>query len=260
MGEKRKMAAVWALACATAAGPAAAQGPIWGKQWTGGQTFPLPFGVGLTLYEQRQDYAVDRLSVGIPGFEGIPTDALAIDNRLRELNLKLDAWLLPFLNVFLIGGTLDGRTVVDFGDLDLPIPLGRVPIDYDGEVYGGGAVLAWGTERAFATLTPVWTQTSLSGDFDSTAEAFVVAPRFGVHDARGAVWVGAMYQRAEESHSGTISLPFVGPVPFAVELVEDEEWNGLLGASLALDTHWNLELEGGFGGRESATATVSYRF
>ena len=249
-----------AIIAAGVAAPVGAQGPVWGRQWTGGQTFPLPFGAGLTLYEQRQEYGVDRLAVGLPGFEGLPTGALEIDNRLRELNLKLDAWLLPFLNVFLIGGKLDGRTVVDFGGLQLPIPLGRVAIDFDGEVYGGGAVFAWGTERAFATLTPIWTETSLSGNFDSTLEALVVAPRFGLHDTRGSIWVGAMYQRAEESHSGTIVLPFVGAVPFAIDLVEEEEWNGLLGATVALDSHWHLELEGGFGGRESASATVTYRF
>jgi hypothetical protein len=69
-----------------------------------------------------------------------------------------------------------------------------------------------------------------------------------------------MYQRADEHHSGTVALPFIGLVPFSVELSQDNEWNGLLGAHAALDTHWNLELEGGFGDRKSVSATVTYRF
>ncbi|GMU66790.1 MAG: hypothetical protein AMXMBFR36_30640 [Acidobacteriota bacterium] len=252
--------AVAGVLVALSAGTVEAQGSVWGKSWAGGADLPLPFGVGLTVYEQHQGYELDRLVVGIPGFGSLPTEAIGIENRTREVNLKLDAWLLPFLNAFVIFGELDGRTVVDFSEVPLPFPLGRVSIDYDGEVYGGGVVLAFGTERLFASLTPVWTRTSLSGDFESDAEAFVVAPRFGLHDERGSVWLGAMYQSAEESHAGIIALPFVGAVPFAVELSESDAWNGLVGLAVELDSHWNLELEGGFGDRKAATVSVTWRF
>jgi len=252
--------AVAGLLVALGAGTIDAQGSVWGKSWAGGADVPLPFGAGLTVYEQNQDYGLDRLVVGIPGFGSLPTEAIGIDNRTREVNLKLDAWLLPFLNAFVILGELDGRTVVDFSEVPLPFPLGRVSIDYDGEVYGGGVTVAFGTERLFASLTPIWTRTSLSGDFESEAEAFVVSPRFGLHDERGSVWLGAMYQSAEESHSGVIALPVVGGVPFAVELSENDAWNALVGLAVELDGHWNLELEGGFGGREAASASVTWRF
>lgn len=238
----------------------AGEGPLFGAQWAQGTTLPLPWGAGLTVYEQRQPYRIDRLSVGIPGFDSLPIDRLDVTNRLREVNLQLDVWLLPFLNVMLIGGEVDGRTVVDFSDLTLPFPLDRVSINYDGEVYGGGVTLAAGTELLFGSVNVVWTRTSLSGDFDSEADALVAAPRVGLHDDRGAIWIGAMYQQTDEHHAGTIALPFVGPVPFAVELSQESDWNGLVGAHAALDEHWNLELEGGFGDRRTASATVTYRF
>lgn len=256
----RRAVAVAGVLVALGAGTVEAQGSVWGKSWAGGADLPLPFGAGLTVYEQHQGYELDRLAIGIPGFDSLPTGAIGIDNRIRELNVKLDAWLLPFLNAFVLLGQLDGRTVVDFNALQLPLPLGRVSIDYDGTVYGGGVVLAFGTERLFASLTPIWTRTSLSGDFESDAEAFVVAPRFGLHDERGSVWLGAMYQSADESHSGVIALPVVGAVPFAVELSESDEWNGLVGLAVELDSHWNLELEGGFGDRKAATVSVTWRF
>jgi len=239
---------------------ARADGPLFGKGMAAGHQLPLPFGVGLTVYSQNQDYALDRLSVGVPGFENLPLDALGIDNRIRELNVKLDAWLLPFLDVFVLGGQLDGKTVVDFSAAQLPIPIGRVTINYDGEVYGGGATGVFGTERAFGSLTAVWTRTNLSGDFNSEAEAFVLAPRFGLNGGRGSMWVGAMYQQADEKHSGIIAIPFIGLVPFAVELSQQDDWNGLIGAQVGLDEHWFMELEGGFGGRSAATMIVSYRF
>src|SRR5512145_214888 len=98
------IAGLLALAVVSAgAGAAGADGPVWGKDWAAGQTLPLPFGVGITVYEQHQDYTITSLVVGVPGFESLPTDRLDIDNRIREVNVKLDAWLLPFLNVFLMG-------------------------------------------------------------------------------------------------------------------------------------------------------------
>jgi hypothetical protein len=247
-----------ALSLATSVG--ATEGPLWGKRWTGGQAFPLAFGVGVTLEEQRQEYGVDSIVVGLPGLESVDLSRLPVDGRQRSLELKLDAWLLPYLNAFVVAGRLDGRTVVDFGDVGAPRPIGRVSIAYDGQVYGGGATARWGTERAFASLTGVWTDTSLSGELDSSAERLTFSPRFGVHDGRGALWLGAAWQRSEESHRGALALPFVGRVPFFLELSEESEWNGLLGGNVALDTHWHLELEGGFGAREGASVTVSYRF
>jgi len=249
------------IGLAAGAGAArAGEGALFGSQWAQGRTVPLPWGAGLTVYEQRQGYKIDRLAVGVPGFDTLPTERLGIDNRIRELNVQLDAWLFPFLNVMVLGGQIDGRTVVDFSDVALPFPLDRVSINYDGEVYGGGLTLVAGTERLFASVNTVWTRTSLSGDFDSSADAFVAAPRVGLHDDRGSLWVGAMYQRADEHHVGTIALPFIGPVPFELELSQENEWNGLVGVHADLDGHWNLELEGGFGDRTSASATVVYRF
>jgi hypothetical protein len=248
--------AAWLIGAAGAR----AEGPVWGSKWASGQTLPLRWGASLTVYGQRQPYSIDRLSVGIPGFDQIPTDRLGIDNRIREFDAQLDVWLFPFLNVFALGGKIDGRTVVDFSAIDVGFPLGNVTIAYDGEVWGGGATLVAGTERAFASLTGVWTRTNLSGDFDSTADAFVVTPRFGLHDDRGSAWVGAMYQQADEKHHGTVVLPFLGGVPFSVALKQKDDWNGMVGMSTALDGHWQMQIEGGFGNRRSATATVTYRF
>jgi len=248
------------LACTLAPGTARADGPLFGKDWAGGRELPLPFGVGLTIYEQNQGYSLDRLSVGVPGFEQLPLGALEIDNRIREVNVKADAWLFPFLDVYLLGGKLRGQTVVDFSAVPLQVPLGRVRINYDGEVYGGGATAVLGTERVFGSLSAVWTKTSLSGDFDSSAKAFVLSPRAGVHGGRGSLWLGVMYQQADESHTGIVSIPFVGRVPFSVSLSQENAWNGLIGMEAGLDEHWHMELEGGFGNRTSATATVAYRF
>ena len=50
------------------------------------------------------------------------------------------------------------------------VPLAPVAIDYDGDVRGFGLVLAAGGDRWFASVTGTFTDTSLSGDFNSSIE------------------------------------------------------------------------------------------
>ncbi|MGE0641242.1 MAG: hypothetical protein AB7G12_01120 [Thermoanaerobaculia bacterium] len=237
-----------------------AGGPPFAADLAAGREMPLPWGIGLTWYDQSQDYAVSRLALGIPGFGNLPVDQLKIDNDIQEVNLKLDVWLFPFLNVFAVLGQVDGSTDVDFRPLMLPIPLEQVTIDYDGDVYGGGVTLAFGGDVWFGSLTGVFTQTDLKGDFESDAQSLVVMPRVGLHGRRGSVWVGAMYLDTEENHKGTVTLPFLGPVPFEVELIQKDDWNALVGLQAALTRHWTLEVEGGFGARDSLSATLDFRF
>jgi len=252
---------VLALVVALSA-PASAGEPVWGKDMVQGSDFPLPFGASAVYFHQTQDYKIERLVIGIPGFPPIPTDSLKIKNDIDEYNAKLDAWLLPFLNVFAIGGKLDGKTNVDFGALQgqLGLPFSRIDIGYDGEVYGAGAVLAGGGDRWFSSFTTIATSTSLSGDFDSSASAFILTPRVGVYNRRGALYAGAMYQRATEKHKGTVAIPFLGAVPFEVKLKQKDDWNCVLGGTAAFGEHWTLQVEGGFGNRDHVDVELGYRF
>ncbi len=243
------VAGLWTLAASLFVVPAQAASP----------ELPRPFGVGITLYGQSQEYSIERLSFNAPGLVVDP-GALEIDNQIQEANLKLDYWVAPFLNVFGIVGQLDGKTRVDLTGAALPIPLTHLIIDYDGEVYGGGLTAAVGGARWFGSLTAIYTDTSLSGDFESSVTALVLSPKIGLHGDRGAAWVGAMYQDAQEEHAGRITVPFVGTTDFAVELASKDEINLVVGMSAGLTEHWHLELEGGTVGRLSGSVGMTYRF
>lgn len=260
-GSRSRIAVLIALV-AVASPLAAADGPAlpFGKSLAGGQELPLPFGIGLTVYGQQQEYKLAKLAFDLPGVS-IDPDALAIDNSIEDLNVQLDVWLFPFLNLFGIIGQVDGRTTVDFSDVQgLPIPLGRLRIDYDGELYGAGITLAGGGDNWFGSLTGIWTTEDLSGEFESDAEALIVSPRIGLRNARGAFWIGATYQDAQETHKGTIALPFLGPVGFDVELEDEHPWNFHVGAATALSAHWGLHVEGGLAQRRTAEFGATYRF
>lgn len=247
--------------------PAVAGEPVWGKDLVEGSDFPLPFGLSAVWFDQDQEYTVDRLTLGVPGLPPIPASALRIENSIEETNLKLDAWLFPWLNVFGIAGQLDGETTVDFATIAplLGLPFTTLDIAYDGDVYGAGAVLAVGSASSFASLTAIVTETSLSGDFDSEVSAAVVTPRVGLHNRRGAVYIGAMYLDAQEKHRGTIVLPLIPnappiPVPFDIELSQNDDWNWLVGGTLGFAEHWTLQVEAGFEGRDHVDVEIGYRF
>lgn len=253
-------------------GAAWAGGPAevlpWGRPAAENEDLPLPMGVGLTFYWQNQDYSLDRWQASSPIPEvnvmiaqlGAGADALSIENDTIEENVKFDVWLLPFLNVFAVLGNINGETSINM----MP-PLPKIEVDYDGMVYGGGAVLAGGWKEFFASLTGVYTGTDLK-EQDSTIEAWVLQPRVGARlDGPGAkneviLWLGAMYQQVTEEHEGSINVPGLGPVDYNVRLEDDAPWNYLVGAALCIGRNIELSLEGGFGDRQNVELTGTYRF
>jgi hypothetical protein len=242
---------------ALAAGPAEAQS----QRTMHGIELPNPFGVGITVYDQTQGYEIDRLEVGLPGLDPEVLQDLDVDNHTTSYHLRLDYWLLPFLNVFGLVGQIDGKTTVDLQGIDigLPVPINDLTVEYEGTAYGLGFVLAGGWKRFFATVEYYYTETDLDVS-TSSVEATVIMPTVGYRTEGGALWIGAMYQDAQEHHQGNFELPYVGAVPFDVMLQEAEPWNYMVGATAGLGEHWVMILQGGFGKRDAAQVTLEYRF
>lgn len=226
-----------------------------------------PFGIGVTYFYQEQSYSISDLDVrqGLVSLTSFLPNLAGIDvvNSVTEVNVKLDAWLLPFLNVFGLVGSVDGET-----EIGLPPPFSSLCIDYDGLVYGGGATLAGGWKDLFVSLTATYTDTELDTT-DSSITAWVVTPKVGVcidgpdwaQDL--AFWVGAMYQEIDEVHEGSITIPGIGvpniPIDYDVELEEEDPWNYVAGASVTINKRWCVELEGGVGDREHVNLSVTWR-
>ncbi|MDX1380747.1 MAG: hypothetical protein R3233_06485 [Xanthomonadales bacterium] len=244
-------------------GPATASAELpWMKDLAGGRDLPRPWGLGIDFFTMDQDYNIDSLVLGIPGLSVDPSQ-LGVTNEIQHFDLKLDAWILPFMNVFAIIGHMDGETDVDLSQAEvvgLPFPLTTLTVDYDGTVYGGGFTLAAGGERWFTSVTTTYTETSLSGDFDSSVEALTVQPRIGILRGGWSFWVGTMYLDAEEKHSGVIQLPVLGAVPFDVELGSADDFNFATGARYVFSEHADISLELGFGDREHTLFNYTYRF
>jgi len=245
---------------------------LFGNDLAGDRKLPRTWGIGADYFNMTQPYQLDSLSLALPPLEALIPDpsVLPIDNEIRHTDFKVDVWVTPFLNVFGIYGRIDGETTIDLGVLGLPLPpaTNALTIDYDGNVKGGGIVLAVGGDRWFASVTGTFIETSLSGDFDSTVEATTIQPRLGLRFGdHTEFWVGGYILDAEEKHSGTISLdlgPFV-PIPadnvdFAVELSQQEDFNLSFGTHMMLSEAWEATIEVGAGDRRTVLGNFTYRF
>jgi hypothetical protein len=257
---------VWVFPLVGPAGAGVAAGGVGEVPPAGGElaAWRLPFGIEAGYYWQQQPYQAASLAVQplvpivLPGFQ-----VTGIDSEVEEVHLKFDWDALPFLNLFALGGAVEGNTEVRTNAMLLP----QLPIDYDGWVYGLGATAMYGTERWFASLTAVysWTELDVSrfNMADSNKDALVIMPRVGMIFGDLSVWVGAMYQSIEEDYRGSGTISILGnpvPVGFAAELEQAEDWNVLVGLNYGLSESWNVTLEGGLGDRESVMVGVQWRF
>jgi hypothetical protein len=231
-----------------------------GKSMAAGQELQLPVGLTLTYYHQQQDYDLKKIT--LPRLQiPVGTEGIKVENWLNEENLRLDAWVFPWLNVFGILGKLQATTSVDNVAL-MGQPIAVPDYDYDGWVYGGGATLAAGSGPWFGAVTGIYTTADLTKG-GSSVTTWVLTPKIGYNFGPVRLWTGAMYQKAEEKHSGTftMNLPvnFANPaagfseqsVDYEVELREKSPWNALLGLEGSFGPHWLGSVEGGFGGHRT---------
>jgi len=256
---------------------------LFGNKMAGDMKLPKTWGVGIDYFNMRQPYALDSLVLIDTGVVDVDLgqillpdpSILPIDNEIRHTDLHLDVWVTPFLNVFGIYGRIDGDTKIDLSVLGLPLPpqTNALTIDYDGDVYGAGFVLAAGGERWFASLTGTFTDTDLSGDIESSVKATTYQPRLGMRFGdHTEFWIGGYILDAEEKHSGSIDLDlgFVGSqlpppidgqdVAFDVDLSQAEDFNWSVGTHMTWADGWEATVEVGAGDRNTVLANITYRF
>lgn len=274
-GGGMKSKGLWVLAAMVLPFTACADA-LFGNSLAGDRNLPKRWGISIDYFAMKQPYQLDSLSIAPPVLPITDPSILPIDNEIRHTDLKIDVWVTPFLNIFGIYGQIDGETSIDLGVLGIPFPpaVRNLIVDYDGDVYGGGAVLAVGGDRWFASVTGTFTDTDLAGSFESSVKATTIQPRIGMRFGDHAeIWIGGYFIDAEEKHSGTLSLdlgpiiaPPGGPIPrpveldFGVDLSQAEDFNWSMGTHMIMMGSWEATVEVGGGNRRTVLASLTYRF
>jgi hypothetical protein len=257
-----------------------------------GFDLPNPYGVAVIPAWIHQDLVLENLFIGINGEPDTEIDFVdfgtpAVENT--ALQLKLDAWVFPFMNVFTTVGVFDGDATIPLtiegADL-FPTLCGVTPNapqcvrtysatarpTYHGENIALGINLAMGWDRFFVTLpmTYAWTDVNI---IDTTVTALNITPRIGMTGDMGnrgtvAVFMGATYLEAEVDIAGSIAFDTPGgpsgevtTLAFQITQRNKDRWNYLIGFNWDLSKHWGFMTEAGFGGsRENFIAGVTFRF
>jgi hypothetical protein len=258
--------------------------PIWGTAAAErGFQLPLPFGVGVNYYRERQPFDIGDLQIALPGGDPVSISDFATLEQVittqSALTTRIDAWLFPFLNFYGILGYTDGQMEGTIGLPAIPplgIPAQDLPlrIGYRGPTFGGGATLAGGaplneekTLTLFVVADANYTVTDLEFTdealfTDTQVEAFVFSSRVGLRAKlselfHGGLWVGTMYQDVSEFLIGRAADQSFA---FLVVQKPSEPWNLLVGGRLEIGRNFDVIVEGGIGGRESILGGVTFRF
>ncbi|WFQ79365.1 hypothetical protein PXH59_17585 [Xenorhabdus sp. SF857] len=268
--------------------------PIWGDAARAkGYDLPEPFGASYGYMNLRQDVVVDQIGFIMPENPDTQKATTVIAGKTRERTeshmLKLDTWVLPFLNVYGVYGKTKGSSETNienviFGGVpmfkDIPFTL-----DFKGKTYGGGITLAGGYNQFFATLDANYTQTNLD-ILDGGIKALIITPRIGYEftfqplfagqgNTKVQVWTGAMYQDITQRFEGKIANinmtgvlgAFVGgmleydpDMSFDVKQHLAHKWNNTVGARFEITRNFNILSEVGFGNRNSFFISGEFRF
>jgi hypothetical protein len=255
-----------------------------------GYDLPLPYGIGLTYANVDQEMLLGELDVGINGGAKEPFTFVAFDNANAindTVQLKLDAWLFPFMNVFAMLGKVDGEAPLDVtldgnGMLDqlgitcpdlLCLALKDktivLPIEakFSGKTYGVGTILAGGWNNWFVTVPISVTY----ADMDTTETdglAITFTPRFGKTFNLGkrgnlALFAGGNYLEAELTVEGNVSAPSgLLDVAYTIEQSNTDRWNLLLGGNWDITKRWSwhMEYNGFIGSRDAFITSLVRRF
>ena len=259
-----------------------------------GYDLPLPYGVGLTFVNINQEMLLKDLEVGINGREEEPFEFVSFDNASAQnntLQLKIDAWLFPFMNVFGLLGTidgtapmdilLDGNDALDHLDIDCsgfppnalcPVLKDKtvtLPIEapFSGNTYGIGTILAGGWNNWFVAIPISFTYADMDGT-DTEGYAITVTPRSGKNfnlDRYGniSLFCGGNYLDADLTVSGQVSTPEGGLViDYTLDQKNKDEWNALIGGNWDINKRWSLaaEYNGFIGSREAVIISFVGRF
>jgi len=228
-----------------------------------GHDLPLPVGIAVGGFYSYRAFEITKLDVTFAGKQ-LDLTEVVVEPRSDAwaANVKVDLWVLPFLQVYGFYGQMktETKTFVSFPD-PRPAPPGpnpppreeitlEIPTDLDGETLGGGIVLAGGYKGFWASLNSnySWTDLGLDDDIEANLNGLRVGYHKKFRKLEVSAWVGGIYWNVAKEVAGTIPLPGPqgGTIEFDVEYEPVEPFNMLVGTHITWNKHFDLVVEYGF--------------
>jgi hypothetical protein len=262
---------------ASSVAPAEAEpASFWQREWYEQRGIQLPrqFGVALNLVYMERDIEVTDVTVKLASR---PPESIAdrarfdVANRTSLTMVRLDAWVLPFLDLYVMGGQTRTDTSVRASFAVSP-PLGDpIPVvveqnqRVDGPLYGGGMTLVGGHGAFFVMLDGNYARSDLEL-FDGTVDALLLSARIGWHRDTGLgqwrVWTGVLFLDSNRTLTISDEHPLLGLIEVEVEQRPVHPTTLEVGGSLTIERRWEFLVEVGSNFDDAFLTVVSagYRF
>jgi hypothetical protein len=226
---------------------------------------PLPFGVSLNYVHQSLPLSMVDTAVTIPGF-ALPPGLVrggSVKAVTNSVVARIDAWLLPFLNIYATAGRFHGTAQEFAMDLAAPVPLPIPPtVSYKGSTQGAGITGAFGYRHFFASYDCNWNWAK--PDVTNKIEIRSQGLRGGVHIASGGIrariFLGAIRMDILDRVKGTVLLTSGAPATFDVKVQAKKSWSPVAGADLEFSRHFSLTAEVAFGSTKQIIIAPGFRF
>ena len=272
-----------------------------------GYLLPLPFGISLVGLTQQQPFTVSKIGLEIDGQQSEIINDF-IDNAITAKNLRVsdttynlrfDAWILPFWNVYGIMGQTTGKAELEL-DLNLELPTlllaaadigsgfsdkrctsinlpfqGPAPgncllttedipttLNFHGTVLGYGTTIAGGYGDFFGMFDVNYTEADINIAIKKTQQT-VYSARLGWNGSigiyQGQLWFGAMKQDIEQQIA--VSTPG-NKVVVLVDQHSSSPVNYLIGGQWNITEEWAIiaETNFAFSDRQQFMMQLGYRF
>ena len=214
--------------------------PILGKKaYEKGYNIPLPHGILAGTFFNKQGLILDNFEMDIADADTDPSDLdfVSLDGildfgpsegRINTFNVRVDTWLLPFLNISGIAGRVSGEQTISFSIVGSD--LIESVTDIEGQYYGFNLLGIVPLGPVNVALDHSWTWTTnkrLDKPVAVKVGGIRVIKQIKTNTANRyfAVWGGAQSQTLEGQTSGNIAFDE------ALGITEEDKAN--------LDTHWD---------------------
>ncbi|GAB1622253.1 lipoprotein [Agarivorans albus] len=262
-----------------------------------GHDLPRPIGISFIYASTSQNMELYDLSVRNKEGEYVPIEFVPFEDNTNESytpQIKLDAWVFPFMNVFGSVGKVSGDANVNFslnGD-DLLSQLGiecdtargqdrrrcdrwegnntdtyNVNVSMEGVSYTLGTVLAAGWSNYFVSVPISFTKMTMDNR-SIDGNVIAISPRVGKvfpfqNGTSLAVYAGASYMDNEVHITGHQKVPGSDEgIDYQISQRTDDLWEPLIGANYNFDQKWSafVEWTGTNEGRKQFTGGINRRF
>jgi len=261
-----------------------------------GYDLALPFGISVIYASAQQDMTLTDLSIGFQESQQRELEFLSFDNTISKTQtpqLKIDAWILPFVNVFATFGQVTGTANINFavdGDVALrqmgvkcPSPtndkictalenqrieIAEVEADISGMSYSTGLILVGGWRNYFILLPVSFTWTDMKRN-DSDSYTVNIPPRIGkkfpfANGTRLSLYTGISYLNSQQTLSGSQDLAGTDEsFTYTIDQENIDKWMAVVGGSYSLTKHWSFAFEyGGMdgGNRQQLVSNLTFRY